>query len=197
MNNASQIGSLEEIIRLRRTVKPERMNGRLIADETVNELIAAADWAPTHAKTEPWRFIIFGPQKTKDFVHWHADLVKRISDPATFTQQKYDGIVRLGENVSHILVVWMKRIPNHKIPEIEEVAATAAAVQNLLLSATSKGIASFWSTGGATHRDEFRNDLGLGDEDRVMGILYLGYTDEPFRDGARMIPLSEKVEWRK
>lgn len=197
MNNTLQVQDIGEIIRTRRTIKPDKMNGRIISDEIMLELLTAADWAPTHARTEPWRFVVIGPSKVKEFARHHAELLKQHADPATFTQQKYDNIARLGENVSHIVVSWMKRVPTHKIPEIEEVAATAAAIQNLLLTATSKGIASFWSSSGMTHHPALKAHLNIGDEDRVLGILYLGYSDEPFKEGNRMVPLSEKIEWRK
>jgi nitroreductase len=89
----------------------------------------------------------------------------------------------------------MKRIPSHKIPVIEEIAATSAAIQNLLLAATSKGIVSFWSSSGLTHHQSMKNEFKLGDEDLILGIIYLGYSDEPFKEGNRAIPLSEKIEW--
>ena len=197
MSNTRQAQDISEVIRARRTIKPDKMNGRVIPDEDVLELLNAADWAPTHAKTEPWRFVVINQSRAREFTNRHAELFKQQTDPATFTQQKFDNLARLGDNVSHIIVAWMKRVSTHKIPEVEEVAATAAAIQNILLTATAKGIATFWSTGGLTHHPAMRNELGLGEEDLVLGILYLGYTDEPFREGSRIIPLSEKVEWRK
>lgn len=173
------------------------MNGRVIPDETITEIVSMADWAPTHARTEPWRFIIFGNSKVKEFTNRHADLYRQYSDPESFTQLKYDNISRLGENTSHIIISWMKRVQTHKIPEIEEVAATAAAIQNLLLAATSKGIACFWSTGGLAHHPALKEEFNLGPEDRIIGILYLGYSNEPFKEGNRQIPLAEKIEWVK
>jgi nitroreductase len=184
-----------EIIRKRRTVKPDKMNGKIIPDDTILELLEAADWAPTHARTEPWRFIVFSGDKTKEFTRRHAELYKEVEDHEKFTQQKYENIVRLGVNVSHIVIAWMKRVATHKIPEIEEIAATSAAIENILLSATAKGIASFWSTSGVTHHPILRSEFDLGEEDRIMGIIYLGYSDEPMKEGTRMIPLSEKIEW--
>ena len=197
MNNSLQAAGIGEIIRARRTVKPDRMNGRVIPDETIYELLSAADWAPTHARTEPWRFVVFDNSKVKEFTLRHADLFRQVSDPSTFNQLKYDNIAKLGENVSHIIIAWMKRVQNHKIPEIEEICAASAAVQNLLLTATSMGIASFWSTGGLTHHPVMHKEFELGNEDKILGIIYLGYTDEPFTEGNRLIPLSDKVEWRK
>ena len=195
MENTLQASDIGTIIRTRRTVKPERMNGRIIPDDTIVELLTNADWAPTHARTEPWRFIVIGPQRIKEFTERHANLYKLHTDPSSFTPEKFNKIINNGKNVSHIVITWMKRVPTKKIPVIEEVCATAAAIENLLLSATSKGISSFWSTGGLTHHQAFKEDLGMGDEDLVLGIIYLGYSDEPFKEGNRMIPLSEKIEW--
>lgn len=173
------------------------MNGRIIPDDAIIELLTLADAAPTHAKTEPWRFVIFGSDKVKEFTKRHAELYKQHTPEASFTQQKYNNLEQLGNNVSHIIVAWMKRVPNHKIPEIEEVAAVAAAIQNILLGATANGIASFWSTGGLTHHPALKEEFGLDEEDLMMGILYLGYTDEPFKEAVRLIPLQDKIEWRK
>lgn len=189
--------NIEQAIKARRTVKPDKMNGKVIPDETVMELIAMADWAPTHAKTEPWRFVVYGNNKVKVFTKRHADLYKENTSPESFTQQKYDNLNALGNNVSHIVIVSMKRVANHKVPEIEEIAATSAAIENLLLTATAKGIASFWSTGGLTFHPALHKEFNLDEEDKILAILYLGYTDEPFREGSRIIPLSEKIEWIK
>ena len=197
MNQMDVSADIGQAIRTRRTVKPDRMNGRIIPDDIIIELLTLADAAPTHAKTEPWRFVVFGSNKVKEFTKRHAELFKQHTPEASFTQQKYDNLERLGNNVSHIIVAWMKRVPTHKIPEIEEVAAVSAAIQNILIGATAKGVATFWSTGGLTHHPALKEEFGLGEEDLVMGILYLGYTDEPFKEPQRLIPLSDKIEWKK
>lgn len=197
MNNSLQLSEVEAVIRQRRTIKPDKMNGKVIPDPLVQRLIESADWAPTHARTEPWRFIVIDNAKISEFTRSHADLLKQVADPATFTQLRYDNIANQGNNASHIIIPWMKRVANHKIPEIEEVAAVSAAIQNLILTATALNIASFWSSGGVTHHELFRKALQLGEEDKVLGILFLGYTDEPLKEGSRTIPLSEKIEWRR
>lgn len=197
MNSTDTVKGISEIIKKRRTVKPDKMNGKKIPDEVITELLELADWAPTHAKTEPWRFIVFSDDKVKEFTTRHADLFKLNTPEASFTQQKYDNLKNLGNNVSNIIITWMKRVPTHKIPEVEEVAAVSAAIQNLLLAATEKGIATFWSTGGLTFNPVLKNEFNLGEEDIILAILYLGYTDEPFREGSRIIPLRDKIEWKK
>ncbi len=191
------LNTIDEIIRLRRTVKTDKMNGRQIEDEIIQELLALADWAPTHARTEPWKYFVFSGDKVKQFAQRHAELYREFTPSANFTRQKYENIEKQGDNVSHIIVACMKRVASHKIPEMEEIAAVAASIQNILLAAASRGIASFWSTGGMALHPAFKNEFDLGEEDRIIGILYLGYTDDPFKEGNRIIPLSEKIEWIK
>ncbi len=197
MNNAVPQSDISEIIKTRRTVKPDKMNGKKIPDETIVELLSLGDAAPTHAKTEPWRFIVFSEDKVKAFTKRHADLYKENTAEESFTQLKYDNLEKLGNNVSHIIIVWMKRVANHKIPEVEEVAAVSAAIQNIIVGAREKNIASFWSTGGLTHHPALKKEFNLGEEDIVLAMLYLGYSDEPFKETTRLIPLQDKIEWIK
>ena len=57
------------------------------------------------------------------------------------------------------------------------------------------GIASFWSTGGMTHHIALKEYLKLGAEDVVLGLIFLGYTEEPAKDGVRNSTASEKAVW--
>ena len=185
---------LSDIIKKRRSVKPAQMNRKIIPDEQVNQLLELANWAPTHANTEPWRFIIYGGLNAKEFCLQHAELYKRSTSPEHFLQADYDKLLHNGDHVSHIIIAVMQRGKLPRIPVIEETAATAAAIQHILLGATALDIASFWSTGGMTHRPELKIFLELKDEDVVMGMLFLGYTDIT-HEGKRIIPMSEKISW--
>ncbi len=66
MNNKFEI--ISEVIKTRRTVKPAKMNGKIVPDEEVKKLLELADWAPTHKHTEPWRFIVYSGTKAREFV---------------------------------------------------------------------------------------------------------------------------------
>jgi nitroreductase len=192
MNNSFLI--LSDIIKKRRSTKPAKMNSRTIPDEQIQQLLALADWAPTHGNTEPWRFTVYSGEQAKIFCLEHAELYKQSTTPENFLQANYYKILRNGEKVSHIILAVMQRGKMPKITVIEEEAATASAIQNILLGATALGIASFWSTGGMVHHPAMKEYLQLRNEDIVMGILFLGYTDITAM-GRRIIPLSEKIKW--
>lgn len=193
MKNA--FAAIQEVIQSRRTVKPPQMNGQQVPDEQVKQLLALADWAPTHGHTEPWRFRVYANDKVKAFCQAHAGLYKAHTAPEKYLQEKYDKLLHMGDQASHLIVAIMQRGNLPKIPALEEIAATSCAVQNLLLGATALGITSYWGSGGMAYHPAMKQMLQLREEDLVLGILYLGYTDKPVQEGKRLIPLEEKVEW--
>jgi nitroreductase len=187
---------ITNIIHNRRSIKPAELNGRKIEDELIKQLLHLADWAPTHARTEPWRFVVFSDAAVQQFCADHAELYRANTPEDKFTTAKYEGIMHNADKASHIIAVYMKRMPEAKIPVIEDIAAVAASIQNILLGAQAAGIAVLWSTGGMTHQPAMKEYFGLGEEDIMMGLLYLGYTDEPARAGKRSVLLGDKVMWR-
>jgi nitroreductase len=186
---------LATIIKSRRSTGWAKMNGKAIPDTQVNEILELANWAPTHAKTEPWRFYVYGGEALKKFGKDHADLYWNNTDEDKRQQATYDKLEHNVDLASHVIVAVMKRGSNDKIPKLEELAAASAAVQNVLLGATALGIASFWSTGGMTLKPALKQYLELGAEDEVLGLISLGYTDEPAKEGVRNTPAAEKVKW--
>ncbi|MBS7563710.1 nitroreductase [Mucilaginibacter sp. Bleaf8] len=184
--------AIADVIKTRRTVKPGMMNGQKVPNEQVQELLVLADWAPTHAYTEPWRFVVY--ENPQQFCQQHAELYKQQATEENFNQATYNNLMNMGNKASHVVVAIMHRSELSKIPVFEEISAAACAVQNLLLGATALNIASFWSTGGATLKPVMKEFLGLGADDQVMGLLYLGYADE-YPAGQRKTPLEEKIKW--
>jgi nitroreductase len=184
--------TLSNIIKSRRSIKPAMMNGKKVPDYQVQSLLELADWAPTHAYTEPWRFRVYA--NAADFCNQHAELYKQNTDPANFAEAVYNNLYHQGDLASHVIIATMHRSELGKIPVSEEMEAVACSIQNILLSATALGIASFWSTGGQALKPSMKEFLQLGADDHVVGVIYLGYADEA-PAGKRTVPLEKKVTW--
>lgn len=190
MENA--FATLSNIIKNRRSIKPVTMNGNKIPDYQVQSLLELADWAPTHAYTEPWRFRVY--TNPADFCNQHAELYKQHTDDDKFIEATYNNLFHMGDKASHMIIATMQRSELGKIPVSEEMEAVACSIQNILLSATALGIASFWSTGGMALKQPMKDFLQLGAEDHVVAVLYLGYADEA-PAGKRTVPLEKKITW--
>jgi len=188
----SEFTTIATIIQNRRTIKPFMMNGHKIPNGHIAALLELADWAPTHGYTEPWRFVVY--ETPSEFCLAHANLYKENTPAAEFNEGTFNNLSQQGDKASHIIIAIMKRGNLPKIPAFEEMAATSCAVQNLLLGATALDMATYWGTGGMALKQPMKDFLGLGDDDQVIGILYLGYADE-HPAGKRTIPLQEKISW--
>ena len=186
--------TLQEIVINRRSTKPTDFNGKLIDDQEVKQLLELANWAPSHGLTEPWRFVVYSGEAVRQFCQEHAEQYRRSTPPDKFAEAKYEKQAHNGDLASHIVVVYMKRGTNPNIPALEELCATAAAANNILLGAEALGIAVLWSTGGMVLQPPMKEYLGLGPEDTVLGLLYLGYTDQTRRPGKRT-PIGDKTKW--
>lgn len=185
---------LQEIVTERRSIKPAIFNGKKIEDHQIRQLLELANWAPTHGFTEPWRFVVYSGQAVTQLCHRHAELYRQGTPPDKFNAGKYEKQLHDGDKASHVIIVYMQRGDNSNITQLEEVCATAAAVENILLGAQAAGMAALWSTGGMVMHDVMKKWLGLREEDIVIGLLYLGYTDEPAKPGRR-VPVETKTIW--
>jgi nitroreductase len=154
-----------------------------------------ANWAPTHGKTEPWRFTIFAGDAKTDLGEKLANFYKENTTAEKFNQTKYLKYAERSAKASHIIAICVKRKPKVRIPLIEDIEAVACAVQNLHLSATAYGIAGYWHSGSMTYKQAAKDYLNLGEEDRCLGFFYLGYTAKPWPIGKKQ-PIADKIEWR-
>ena len=186
---------LQTVIRQRRTVSVALMNGQPIEDDKVAQLLELADWAPTHGRTEPWRFLVYRKEALQQFAQAHADLYWQHTPEEHRNQDKYNKLKAVAEKASHLIVAIMKRGDKPNIPVLEEIAAASAAVEHILLGASALGLAAIWNSGGMTHHPALKAYLGLGPEDLVLGLIYLGHTNAAPRPGHRLVPLAEKVKW--
>ncbi len=187
--------TIDDIIRLRRTTKPAVMNGKQIPDAVVRELLELADWAPTHAFTEPWYFVVYAGEGVQQFGKDHAELYRLNTPAERFATATYEKLETMGKTASHVILLCMKRGDNPKIPEIEELVSASCAAQNILLGAAARELAVYWGSGGMTFHPAMKEYLGLNEADKVLGYLYLGYADTVLAPGRRLKPLSEKVRW--
>lgn len=188
------VDQINHLIRHRRSVFPDQFSGQEISKPIINQLLENANWAPTHGKTEPWRFFVFSGERLKEFGELQARLYRELTPPDAFKEAKFNKLLANPQKASHVIAICMQRQQSEKIPEIEEIEATACAVQNIYLTATAYGLGGYWSSGGVTYRNEFKEYFGLGEKDRLLGFFYLGYPKEAPADGNRK-PISEKVTW--
>lgn len=179
-----------DLIQKRRSIFPPQYNDTPIAKELLLKILEAANWAPNHKKTEPWRFkVIQGAARKKLGVFLSEKYLETVERPKQIKAKK---LLENPRKASAIIAICMQRDPNESVPEWEEIAATAMAVQNMWLCCTDLEIGAYWSSPGLIkYMGEF---FELAPGERCLGFFYMGYYQEAPVAGERD-SIENKTEW--
>lgn len=188
------LSEIKAVIEDRRSIRPENFSSRKVHKEIVMELLDAARWAPTHRYTQPWSFKIFQGEGINKLSKFQSELYKT-NKAADFKQEKYDKLRDRPLMSSAIIGICLKRDEAERDPIEEEHASVSMAVQNMMLLAAAHGIGAFWSSGGVTYWPETKQFMQLGDKDKFLGFLYLGYPKDGWPRKTRRKPQEYFTEW--
>jgi len=176
---------------------------RQVDRETIEAMVEAANWAPTHHKTEPWMFRCFYSHGAREYVGQLAQAQYKATAGDKFAANKYEGKLNNAMRASCIIAICIKRggvkgaKGAEKCPLAEEVMATACAVQNMHLMATAQGVGAYWSTGGVINDAAFVEllELDVAAGDSCIGLFFVGHSDRMAGYRGARGPASDKVQW--
>ena len=145
---------VEHAIRTRRTHKA--YGAEPVPPETLEQLFELARWAPNHHVTNPWRFRVVGPESLAR--------LKEAAGP--------EAAAKLDR--APTLVVASVVVTGDPIQDEEDLCAAAVAAYIVLLGAHARGLGGYWRTPEVLRRPEGRAAVGVGEGERVLGLLHLG-----------------------
>ena len=179
-----------DLIKKRRSVFPAQYSDKPIAKADIEKILEAANWAPNHKKTEPWRFkVLQGIKKAELGVFLSNTYIDITKKPKQIKSKK---LIENSKKAGAVIAICMQRDPSESLPEWEEIAATAMAVQNMWLCCTEMGIGCYWSSPGLIkYMDDFFN---LNEGEKCLGFFYMGYYEGELPDASRR-PIADKVVW--
>lgn len=93
-----------------------------------------------------------------------------------------------------LIAVGVDKPGEAKVLEIENVAATAAAIQNLLLTAHAMGLGAKWRTGEWARDSLVKEFLGFAPDQHLIGFIYIGYP-EFFAEPAPRPSFEDRTVW--
>lgn len=183
---------IKKLITERRAVFPVQYNDTPILRETIESLLEAANWAPTHKRTEPWRFKVFHSLEARTALanYMEATYPNNVQQFSEFKMRK---LVEKPIQAGCVIAICFQRDPKESLPEWEEIAATAMAVQNMWLLATELGLGAYWSSPALLK--DFGTYFPLNPGERCLGFFYIGNHDGPLEAGKRQTGIEAKTQW--
>ncbi|QNL21118.1 nitroreductase [Hyphobacterium sp. CCMP332] len=187
---------ISEYIKERRSLYPAQYSNKKVDDAIVREILENANWAPSHKRTYPWRFTVFSGDGLQKLAHFQSELYKKKStENGNFDKEKYEKLNQKPLMASHVIAIGMKRDIKKSVPEIEEIASVACAVQNMHLTTSAYGLGAYWGTGGITYFEEAKAFFDLEENDKLMGFFFIGELKiEKWPKGIRK-PYEDFVKW--
>jgi nitroreductase len=179
-----------DLIKNRRSIFPAQYIDKAIAKCDIEKILEAANWAPNHRNTEPWRFkVIQGDTQAQLGAFLSNTYIDVTPKPKQFKAKK---LIENPKKAGAIIAICMQRDPMESVPEWEEIAATAMAVQNMWLCCTEMGIGCYWSSPSlVTYMDEF---LPMSEGEKCLGFFYMGYYESERTEQVRK-PIGDKTVW--
>ena len=151
-------------------VKPDAVPRQLI-----EQLLNAAVQAPNHYHVRPWRFVVLTGNGRNQLGEVMAQSMK-----AKFPQLPDEALNKERNKPLRsplLIAVGVDKPTESKVLEIENICATAAACENILLAAHALGLAGQWRTGDAARDPAVKKFLGFAEDQYIISFLYIGYSD--------------------
>lgn len=180
-------------IRFRRAVMQPAFSDQEVTKEEIETLLEAANAAPTHKRTQPWRFVVFRGDGLHRLGNELARIYKQTTPAEKYNEMTEQNMAKKA-TVSKVAIAIIVNYTG-ELPEWEELAATACAVQNMWLASHAIGLGGYWASPGLIkHLGSF---LKLEDNQQCLGFFYVGRPNpqderEPVRS-----PISERVRWEE
>lgn len=164
---------LKHIIEERRSIFPKDYTDKPIPELIINEVLSNAVLAPNHKRTKPWRFKVFKGEEKQKLAQELQNIYRETTPDFQFLKKKYDDIgFKINKaNVVISIVVQYSQL----VPDWEEIAATAMAVQNMYLTCTANKVGCYWSSPKIVNHLKY--SLKIEENQQCLGLFYMGSLD--------------------
>ncbi len=183
--------NVQEAILTRRSIK--RFADRPVARADLERLLDAAVLAPNHRMTQPWRFLVLGPEARRAYGRvLGSRKAAKVADPAAAE------LVARNIEQDYVALPAMIGVAMHLAAEPadreEDFAATYMGLDNLLLQAVELGLGTHLKTGAVLDDPRVRQAFQLPDDERLVAIVQVGYPLEQPGPKPRR-PAAELTRW--
>src|SRR5579871_1859691 len=161
--------ALLSLLRTRRSVPALLLHEPGPSEAEIDAALEVAMRAPDHGGLRPWRFVLIRGAAREPLAQL---LVRRMRerDPPS-PPHKIDKAATQTRNAPLVIAVGAKLVREHKVPEIEQLLSSGAAVMNLLDAFHVQGYGAILLTGPNAYDGEIARALGFGAEERLLGFV--------------------------
>lgn len=168
----------------RRSLTAAQMTEPGPSGDELSALLRLASRAPDHRRVHPFRFVVIEGQERSVFGDVLAEAFCAAQPEASSQAVELERQRFLRAPTVVTVVSSVDRA--HKTPEWEQILTAGAVAQNLVIAASAAGFAAQWLTEWYAFDQSVTSALGLAENERVAGFIYLGTAAEAPKERARL-----------
>lgn len=138
--------------------------------EALDNILAAGMRAPDHGALRPWHFVVM----KDDGITRFSQLLEKAAIEGKLGAEVEEKARNAPFRAPLIITVIAKLTEHPKVPQWEQIVAAGCTVQAMQMAAVAQGFGGIWRSGSWTEDEIVRAGLGCGENDRIVGFLYLG-----------------------
>jgi nitroreductase len=202
IDSAFPINDTLKTIRQRHSIRT--FMGQEVSDDQIKILLQAANEAPSAHNQQSWRFIVIKGSKKQGLAHLitsnagdfpkPSSALLRMAARSILSAPVVIAVANTGDLIEHGTQLFkVEKEMAKDFFRTMEIQSSAAAVQNLLLAATSLGLATVWLGIMFLIKDEVLQFLGEP-KGEFMAVVPVGYAAKP-SSGPQKQPFEMKVRY--
>jgi len=145
------------------------------SEAEIEQILACALRAPDHGRIRPWRFHVVAGDSRESLGQVFADVAQESGD---CIEAKIEKCRNMPLRSPLMVVAVCEPQQNNKVPEIEQILAVGAAVQNMQIAISSLGYGSVWRTGEMADAKLVREAFDVSEQGRIVAFLYIGSAEK-------------------
>lgn len=147
-------------------------------EDQLSKILEIAARVPDHRKLEPWRFIVFRDEARARFGRHIASAFIRNNPEMPEDRAMFEGERFLRAPIVIAVISSPVNCPRGT-PQWEQELSAGAVCFNLCLAAQAHGFGAQWLTEWYAYDKAVNKALGLSEDERLAGYIYIGTPDMP------------------
>ena len=157
-------------------------------EETLATILHIATRVPDHRRVVPFRFIVLQGEGRTRAGQILANAFEKNEPEAE--ENRIECESRRFKRAPVVVAVVSSVDPEHRTPEWEQIMTAGAVCQNMLIAASASGFAAQWLTEWYAFDETVKTALGLSENERFAGFIYIGTAQENPKERQRPDPAS-------
>jgi nitroreductase len=182
-----------DLLRRRRSSSAKAMGEPGPNPIELQNILQAACRVPDHGKLFPWRFLVIQGDARMELGRILEEALVARSANVSESLKRFERNRFLRAPVVVAIVSSLKTAK--PIPEWEQRLSAGAVCQTMLIAAAAAGFGANWLTEWCAYDDIVLRGLGLGEDEKIAGFIYIGTATAPLEERERPALDNIVSEW--